>query len=114
MGKLFYHYCSYEVFLSIIRSKCLWLTNIVKSNDSEEVKRIFEKTWSNLRNIILAKSGEISNTSDIVSILDEQMNIEIQVDPPYGICFSKNRDLVQNWVMYGDNCKGIALSLIHI
>lgn len=109
MGKLFYHYCSYEVFLSIIRSKCLWLTNIVKSNDSEEVKRIFEKTWRNLRKIILAKSGEISNTSDIVSILDEQMNIEIQVDPPYGICFSKNRDLVQNWVMYGNNCKGIAM-----
>ena len=35
--RCFYHYTSYEAFLSIIEKKEIWLTNILKTNDIDEV-----------------------------------------------------------------------------
>lgn len=34
---ILYHYCSFSTFLSIIENKCLWLTDPLASNDSEEL-----------------------------------------------------------------------------
>ena len=43
---MLYHYCAYSKFESILQSKTLWLTQIVKSNDTEEVVRTFDIIWN--------------------------------------------------------------------
>ena len=45
-----YHYCSYEKFKSILQSKTLWLTQIVKSNDTRK---------DHIANMILSKKPKI-------------------------------------------------------
>lgn len=40
--QIVYHYCSLEVFKSIIENECLWLCDVQKSNDSQE-RIYFEK-----------------------------------------------------------------------
>ena len=111
---LLYHYCSFEKFLSIIKSKTLWLTQIVKSNDTEEVVRTFKIIWERIKVDIEKGIGDLPHSSDIMHILNNQMELELQVatngdQTPYGVCLSINRDLAQNWNEYGDMSCGIAL-----
>lgn len=111
---LLYHYCSFEKFLSIIKSRTLWLTQIVKSNDTEEVVRTFRIIWDRIKGDIEKGISDLHHSSDIMSILNNQMELELQVatngnETPYGVCLSVNRDLAQNWNEYGDKSRGIAL-----
>ena len=111
---LLYHYCGYEKFESIIKSKTLWLTQIVKSNDLEEVNRTFEIIWKRIKNDIEKGISNLPNSADIMQELNSQMDVELYVatdgdETPYGVCLSINRDLSQNWNEYGDMSRGMAL-----
>lgn len=111
---LLYHYCGFNKFQSIIESKTLWLTQIVKSNDSEEVNRTFKIIWARIKNDIEKGISNLPHSSDIMRILNSQMDVELHVamdgdETPYGVCLSINRDLSQNWNEYGDRSRGIAL-----
>lgn len=109
-----YHYCSFEKFVSIIKSKTLWLTQIVKSNDSEEVVRTFDIIWNQIKEEIRNGISNLPESSSTMKLLDNQIELERQIatggrDIPYGVCLSMNRDLSQNWNEYGDASRGIAL-----
>lgn len=111
---LFYHYCSYEKFISILSSKTLWLTPIVKSNDDEEVVRTLQIVWSKIRDDIATGIKDVPNSKEILDILDKQMKLDAYCSTtgheiPYCTCLSTNRDLMQNWKEYGDSGKGISL-----
>ena len=111
---MLYHYCSYEKFIKIIDSKCLWLTNLTNSNDEEEVIRTFEIIWEQIKTKLLTVDYSIPNINEKINLLDTQMKTEIMMslhgnEAPFGVCFSDNRDLSHNWIEYGDKCEGIAL-----
>lgn len=112
--QLLYHYCTETTFKSIIDSKTLWLTKIIKSNDMQEVTRTYDIIWTKVYSELLKKYAE----DDIKISTLEQINRQIQIDKqdsqdeqmnPFGICFSVNRDLAQNWNEYGDKSKGLAI-----
>lgn len=112
--QLLYHYCTEETFKSIIKSKNLWLTKIIKSNDAEEVARTYDVIWPQIYDELRKR---FSSNDEKIMILDK-INQQIQIDKeespdeqmnPFGICFSINRDLAQNWNEYGDKSRGLAL-----
>lgn len=113
-NNLIYHYCSEKTFKSIIESKTLWLTKIIKSNDLEESVRTYDIIWPRVYNQL--KKRFINDTGALATL--DQINNQIQIDKqdsvdeqmnPFGICFSINRDLAQNWNEYGDNSRGMAI-----
>lgn len=111
---LLYHYCRYNTFESILNSKSLWLTQIVKSNDAEEVLRTFDIIWPKIRVELVDKLVDKLKAEEILSILDNQFRLEGLIskngdETPYGVCLSKNRDLSQNWNEYGAYGEGICL-----
>ncbi len=111
---LLYHYCKLEKFKSIIESKTLWLTQIVKSNDKEEVSRTFKIIWNSIKKDLEKGLSDIENSADIVNIICSQMEVDLHSslkgeETPYGVCLSINRDLAQNWNEYGDMSRGIAI-----
>jgi len=111
---LLYHYCSFEKFESIIESKTLWLTQIVKSNDKEEVSRTFKIIWDSIQKDLEKGLVDMQNSADIIKILSSQMEVELHSslkgdETPYGVCLSINGDLAQNWNEYGDMSRGIAI-----
>ena len=113
---MLYHYCAYSKFESILQSKTLWLTQIVKSNDTEEVVRTFDIIWNKIKHNISDGITDTTKAKQMMDILEDQMKTEIWVstegdEVPYGVCLSINRDLAQNWNEYGDMSKGIALGL---
>lgn len=111
---MLYHYCAYKKFESILQSKTLWLTQIVKSNDTEEVIRTFDIIWNKIKIYISDGIVDSTKAKQVMDILENQMKTEIWSSTegdeiPYGVCLSVNRDLAQNWNEYGDVSKGIAL-----
>ncbi len=111
---LLYHYCGYDKFESIISSKSLWLTQIVKSNDTEEVLRTFDIIWPKIREKLAHKIKNSSKAQEVLNILDNQFRLERYVslngdETPYGVCLSLNRDLSQNWNEYGEHGEGVCL-----
>lgn len=115
---LFYHYCSFDTLKHILSSKSLWLTRIVKSNDEEEVKRTLIIIWSRIRDEIADGINGLTNSKTIMDNLDSQMKTDalcstVGDEIPYAVCFSENRDLIQNWNEYGDKGRGVCLAFSH-
>ena len=49
-----YYYCSIKTFCSMLESKSLWLTDLTKSNDSQEVTRLYNNIWDSIKPRLLA------------------------------------------------------------
>lgn len=110
MGKVVYHYCSVETFLKIIKNKELWLTDVTKSNDSEEIRLAYNQLIYEL-DMRIEKCKQ--NGSDkqpfekckklLLGYFDIN-NILFHV-----CCFSADRDSLSQWAMYADNATGVAI-----
>ena len=104
-----YHYCKRETFESIIKSKTLWLTNLKKSNDEEELKRAYDILWLRVKEIL----GDGISGSDLlqktIENLDNHLHLQFIADDLFGCCFCAESDLYQQWLEYGDQGRGFAL-----
>lgn len=106
---IYFHYCNVETFKSIINSKVLWLSDLTASNDTQEVTRTFCDLWGTVKNRLLQSDLNPDIVNPEIEILDQQYKLEIQIDKPYGCCFCKDSDLLQQWLEYGDKTRGVVL-----
>lgn len=110
-----YHYCSEEKFESIIKSKTLWLTKLVNSNDVEETIRVYQKMWPQIMEGIMHKIPLTEANQDLLNHINSQILTDIktpEIDDymsAYGVCLSVNRDLMQNWKEYANDGEGLAI-----
>ena len=107
--QLYFHYCSISTFKEIMNSKVLWLADLTESNDKQEVTRTFKTLWDAVK--IRLRESDLDKTvvESEIEILDNQYSLEVQIDKPYGICFCKYADVLQQWLEYGDRTKGLVL-----
>ena len=112
---LLYYYCKKEDFRNIIKSKSLWLTRIMDSNDSEEINRTLHIIWKRIKNNVIEelKKGH-RNFDPYISILEKDLEINYLAfkegdSQLLCVCLTENRDLAQNWNEYGDHGNGFAL-----
>lgn len=117
-----YHYCSPEAFESIIKNKCLWLSDIKACNDFKEIHYtcdIFEKYIDSMDDEKTQKNyyrnlQEYKNNNDIYEINEElaKENLTIKSDNVSCLHFAsfttKINDLSQ-WISYGSNGEGYAI-----
>jgi hypothetical protein len=106
---IYYHYCSVDTFKKIMDSKVLWLSNLIESNDTQEVTRTFDILWSAVKARLLDSDIDPDIIVQEIDILDRQFELELLVDKPYGVCFCQSPDVLQQWIVYGDNTKGVVL-----
>ncbi len=112
---LYYHYTSFASFKSIISSKVLWLTQIVQSNDTEEVVRTLDILWSKIKSGLSNKLYNNTFGQEAISMIDQSLRFEKEESTngdriPYGVCLTINRDKSQHWFEYGDQGKGICFA----
>lgn len=116
---LLYYYCKKEDFENIIKSKSLWLTRIIDSNDSEEIKRTLRIIWGKIKGDVIEalKVDGVNFESNIVMLEQELQTYSFSLDYGYSqllcACLTENRDLAQNWNEYGDHGNGYALGFSH-
>lgn len=107
-----YHYCNVDAFLSIIRNKVLWLSDVKKSNDPWEGGKVFQDILDYYSSQRWKKDGydpnELSRLMDLVMEYDDEMRLYNDFYA-YAICFSESGDLLSQWRGYTQDAAGISL-----
>lgn len=104
-----YYYCSIKTFCSMLESKSLWLTDLTKSNDSQEVTRLYNNIWDSIKPRLLASDLDRETVEFTIQQFECARLPQVYSDIPYGCCLSYMNDLVQQWNEYGDNGKGVSV-----
>lgn len=99
-----YHYCSVATFLKILESNSIFMSHCRMLNDGNE-----DRTFL----VDLEKATEMIQCDD-----EERKYIRMivetykrKVDFPYVACFSKENDLLPQWIAYADNGEGVAIGI---
>ena len=106
-----YHYCNVDAFLSIIRKKILWLSDIGKSNDPWEGGLVFQDILDYYSSYSWEGSydkKEMSRLMDLVMEYDCEMRMYNSFHA-YAICFSQKGDLLSQWRGYTQDAAGISI-----
>lgn len=117
---LLYYYCSMETFASIIKSKSIWMRNLLSMNDPSELflckiditKQIIRCYKENPFEFKFA--GE-ENENAMCAYLHAPHFLfasgfnSINNNLFYAVCMSSEEDSLSQWRMYADNGKGVCL-----
>lgn len=106
-----YHYCSLSTFKSIFENNSIWLSDILKSNDYDELK------WLNKRyQIFLAKAYHQIKESvgldgeDLYQIMSvNDAVLELSPVKAWCFCLSEEGDLLSQWRGYAEDGCGISI-----
>ena len=102
-----WHYTKLEAFLSIIKNKELWLSNLKYTNDPLEGEFSYDEFNRILA--LLAKKKPYKKIYEEFLKMDKNMfKIDSNI---YSMSFSKRSDKMQHWQVYGDQFHGIAFRI---
>lgn len=109
-----YHYCSLETFFNIISNSTIRMSNISKSNDSEELTYILSKyrywlsQWLNPYNDRLADAYKLRDNF-VDNAFDYRLN---ELSTTFYIsCFSEKNDLLSQWRGYANDACGVSIGI---
>jgi len=116
--KTLYHYCSLQTFFNIIGNQSIWLSDISKSNDSQElnwIKKEFEVyslgQWKEFINY--HKENNIPVNFSTEEKIEEYCHSHLGLDKGmtnyWCFCLSELFDDLGQWRGYADDGKGIAI-----
>lgn len=118
-AKNLYHYCSMSKMANIIRSKQLWMSDISKSNDYEEMQLFVPDIYFEVEELYLHKpfSFEYKGANGIKAIqailkeVDNQMSYDFYKGgvTSYVSCFCEDGDDLNLWRGYADDGKGCSI-----
>lgn len=100
--RLVYHYCTVEALMSILKSGCLRLSDVEKSNDYAERKWIQEMVAAEVCDFF---QGHYEIQSKFQSCLKEFVGKKNL----YASCFSEKPDLLSQWRAYAMDGRGVAI-----
>ena len=106
-----WYYCNRDVFKSIVTRHELWLSDITKSNDANEIKSSLQFAKKSF-NSKLKKTFEFKDNALIEKLLNIY-NARIEKTEIicywFAMCFSKTGNNLIHWRAYGDNGKGFSI-----
>ena len=115
---ILYHYCSLDTFYNIMKNHSIWLSDVTKSNDSNElvwatrecklaVMNAFLEYVERLKasgNFLNAKFREFNKITDSIESLDLSKTLKAWV-----FCLSEKGDNLGQWRGYADDGKGLSI-----
>lgn len=100
--EIVYHYCDVNAFLNIIQNNKLWLSDVQKSNDSEECNWIKDKINQEIEKGLDTERLKAWRTGYI-------MVPQLPTITVYSACFSEIPDLLSQWRGYAQDGQGISI-----
>lgn len=114
-----YHYCSNNTLYKIIHNKELWMTDISRSNDYDEMKLFIPNIFWEIENLykehpFTFKYKDKKGLIALQQLLHEIDNWLTRANisgflTSYVACFSKEKDLLSQWRGYADNARGFSV-----
>ncbi len=105
-NNVLYHYTSFGTLNEILKNNSLRASDLRFLNDKNEFK-----IWFNaFDNVIMAmkQKNDYLSFAPFLDTIKEELDTYKKFNS-YVTCFSHERDLLSQWEMYGDKCKGIAI-----
>ncbi len=105
---LIYHYCELDTCSQIIQNQNLRASDIRFMNDPQE----FNYGIDLMKEILATKKGEFcDNAQPLLNAFEEKLNSSDirSLIQRFIVCFSKEKNLPNQWKRYGDNYSGIAI-----
>ena len=104
-----YHYCSLDTFYNIVKNKSIWLSDLSKTNDSQELiwlkgivkKKLLPEAEKNIK-----KEESSWDEWKVTQALLEHSDFKLSC---WGFCLSKKKDNLGQWRGYADDGAGIAI-----
>ncbi|HAI30413.1 MAG: hypothetical protein CMO07_03785 [Thalassospira sp.] len=98
---ILYHYCSNETFLSILRAREIWASELSLSNDR------MEGTWlGGVLSDLCDKHGiDVADKARLLSIFDNVVSFFGAA----GFCLSEEGDLLSQWRGYANDGTGVSI-----
>lgn len=110
--KIVYHYCSLETFFNIISKATIRLSDISKSNDTEEVVYLLPKIKKFCVKLFEQYNDDFEEEykfqPEFVSNMFDSKFIETSLKF-YVMCFSREADLLSQWRGYAADASGISI-----
>lgn len=118
LPKVLYHYCSLDTFYNIMKNRSIWLSDISKSNDSQELNWItqqlknslsyyFFKFYDRIREKGLLEqldNSEYKKMIDNINAYDLSKSLKC-----WAFCLSEKGDNLGQWRGYADDGQGLAI-----
>lgn len=99
MSNTLYHYCSVDTFKKIIANRTLKLSDVMKSNDSNEIVLLWNKFYEQIK----SQSTNQNAVATTKFMMDRQLERTVYLT----LCLSKKDDSLHMWNCYGDG--GLAI-----
>ncbi len=118
MSNTLYHYCSLETFLSIVKNKSIWLSDISKSNDRMELSWLKNRYESFLLEKWVGYVKSKTEINDLLSVDFEAFDqtrlfskclLKSNVTTCFAFCLSECCDDLGQWRGYADDGRGISI-----
>ena len=103
--KTFYHYCSPATFVSIVKNRSIWLSDISKSNDSKELHWIVEQFDEYLYSSPFA---DIVSRSPFFKRILRRFEGEA-LFKCWALCLSEKKDDLGQWRGYAKDGTGVSI-----
>lgn len=104
-----FQYCSHEGFFGILKSKRLWFSDLLSSNDPRELKLGYKYFIDALKSV---RHNEYrGERGHFLSILAANLAASTENVRAYSCCFSLAEDELPMWGAYGSNYGGLAIGL---
>jgi len=110
--KVFYHYCSVDAFLGIIRDGLFRLSNLWFMNDSKEVRWFYGialEIIGERLDKLETRSGPNDAANEYLQTLKRLLEKRADFDHVYCGCFSAKPDDLSQWRGYADEGRGLAI-----
>lgn len=110
---LIYHYCSMDTFNIIMKNKTLRLSDITKSNDSQEKLLIYNHLKKAMTNAfksvhLTIKPEDSDGVGSYLSTAKKDLD-EVVHQKSLVVCFSKAEDLLSQWRGYANDGRGFSI-----
>lgn len=115
--KMLYHYCGLETFINILENKSLWLSDVRKSNDKDELEHLKREAVVQLltaQNKYLKHYSQAEGFTYDFEAMEEinvaaESYVKTEALITWVFCLSEESDLLSQWRGYGDNGAGISI-----
>lgn len=116
--KVLYHYCSLDTFYNIMKNRSIWLSDISKSNDSQELNWLTGQLKSSMSSHFFVFYNRISenglldafNNTEYKKIRDFIDTCDLSKELKcWAFCMSEKSDDLGQWRGYADDGQGISL-----
>ncbi|TCL54926.1 DUF2971 domain-containing protein [Allofournierella massiliensis] len=106
-----YHYCSLDTFYNIMENRSIWLSDISKSNDAEEIVFMTKKCREEIKKRFRPSADEDAEKIESIKKTDRLLSQFSENDylKCWAMCFSEKADDLGQWRGYADDGRGVCI-----